>query len=225
MYTTTNIVLFLAIIAIPALAQAGISFAYNKYKKVSNTPKLSGFEVARKILDANGMSDMDIVTTGGELSDHYDPSRKVVRLSYEIFNGTSIASMAVAAHECGHAIQDHENYFMLKLRSLIVPVVKLGTAFSYIVILIGCLFELLNLVYIGIALTGLGLLFQLITLPVEIDASRRAGVQLKALGIADSKDSSGTKKVLTAAAMTYVAGVLSSALQVLRLIMMFQRRD
>ena len=225
MYTTTNIVLFLAIIAIPALAQAGISFAYNKYKKVSNTPKLSGFEVARKILDANGMSDIDIVTTGGELSDHYDPSRKVVRLSYEIFNGTSIASMAVAAHECGHAIQDHENYFMLKLRSLIVPVVKLGTAFSYIVILIGCLFELLNLVYIGIALTGLGLLFQLITLPVEIDASRRAGVQLKALGIADSKDSSGTKKVLTAAAMTYVAGVLSSALQVLRLIMMFQRRD
>ena len=225
MYTTTNIVLFLAIIAIPALAQAGISFAYNKYKKVGNTPKLSGFEVARKILDANGMSDMDIVTTGGELSDHYDPSRKVVRLSYEIFNGTSIASMAVAAHECGHAIQDHENYFMLKLRSLIVPVVKLGTAFSYIVILIGCLFELLNLVYIGIALTGLGLLFQLITLPVEIDASRRAGVQLKALGIADSKDSSGTKKVLTAAAMTYVAGVLSSALQVLRLIMMFQRRD
>ena len=225
MYTTTNIVLFLAIIAIPALAQAGISFAYNKYKKVSNTPKLSGFEVARKILDANGMSDMDIVTTSGELSDHYDPSRKVVRLSYEIFNGTSIASMAVAAHECGHAIQDHENYFMLKLRSLIVPVVKLGTAFSYIVILIGCLFELLNLVYIGIALTGLGLLFQLITLPVEIDASRRAGVQLKALGIADSKDSSGTKKVLTAAAMTYVAGVLSSALQVLRLIMMFQRRD
>lgn len=220
-----NVILIIAILAIPALAQGGITLTYNKYKKAKNNASLSGFEVARKILDANGMSDMDIVATGGELSDHYDPARKVVRLSYDIFNGNSIASMAVAAHECGHAIQDNENYFLLKLRSLIVPVVKIGTSLSYIIILIGFLFQLLNLVYIGIALTSLGLVFQLITLPVEIDASRRAGVQLKTLALADGKDSSGTKKVLIAAAMTYVAGVLASALQILRLIAIFSRRD
>ncbi len=220
-----NIILIIAIIAVPFIAQLYIKSTYGKYSDIDNNKKISGFEVARKILDANGLNSIDIVTTSGTLSDHYDPRRKVVRLSDDVFNGNSIASMAVAAHECGHAIQDKEAYSLLKIRSLLVPVVNLGTSISYYIILIGFIFQVLNLVYVGIALTALGLLFQLITLPVEINASKRAGIQIRELGIADIDDLSGTKSVLTAAAMTYLAGVVASALQVLRLILIFTRRD
>ena len=219
-----QIILFIAILTIPAIAQALISIRYKKYSKVDNGAKLSGFETARKILDANGLGDMDIVSTPGTLTDHYDPSRKVVRLSQSNFDDTSVAAMAVAAHECGHAIQDKEGYFMMKLRSLIVPVVNIGTKLSYIIILIGCLFQLLGLVYVGIGCTCLGLVFQLITLPVEFDASKRAGIQLRALGLTTGDDQVGVKKVLGAAAMTYVAGVLSSLLQILRLVLIFTDR-
>ena len=220
-----NIILIIAIIAVPFIAQLYIKSSYGKYSDIDNNKKISGFEVARKILDANGLNSIDIVTTSGTLSDHYDPRRKVVRLSDDVFNGNSIASMAVAAHECGHAIQDKEAYSLLKIRSLLVPVVNLGTSISYYIILIGFIFQVLNLVYVGIALTALGLLFQLITLPVEINASKRAGIQIRELGIADIDDLSGTKSVLTAAAMTYLAGVVASALQVLRLILIFTSRD
>ena len=221
----TDIIIFIAIITIPLLAQLYIKATYGKYSEIDNTTKVSGFEVARKILDANGLNNIDVVTTSGTLSDHYDPKRKVVRLSNDIFNGNSVASLAVAAHECGHAIQDKEAYKLMRARSAIVPVVNIGTTLSYIIIVIGCVLQLFNLIYIGIALTGLGLVFQLITLPVEINASKRAGVQIKKLGIAMADDVTGTKKVLTAAAMTYLAGVLASALQVLRLVLAFGRRD
>jgi len=221
-----NLILIIAIIALPALAQFYISITYKKYKEIKNSKQLSGFEVARKVLDANGLNDIDIVTTSGELTDHYDPRRKVVRLSDDIFNGTSIASLAVAAHECGHAVQDDRGYVLMRLRSILVPVVNIGTSLSYYIILIGFIFQILNLIYIGIALTGLGLLFQLVTLPVEIDASRRAGVNIRELGIAGPGDSSGARSVLTAAAMTYLAGVLASALQVARLLLIvMNRRD
>lgn len=220
-----DIILIAAIITIPLIAQGLIMSSYNKYGAIDNAKKISGFEVARKILDANGLNKIDIVTTSGTLSDHYDPKRKVVRLSEDIFNGESIASMAVAAHECGHAIQDKEAYSLLRIRSLLVPAVNVGTGLSYIIIVIGFAFQLLNLVYIGIALTALGLLFQLVTLPVEINASKRAGIQIRKLGLAELEDQSGTKKVLTAAAMTYLAGVVASALQILRLVLIFGRRD
>ena len=221
-----NILLVIAILTLPAIAQALITVRYKKYSKEENSVNLSGFETARKILDANGLGDMDIVSTPGTLTDHYDPSRKVVRLSQSNFDDTSIAAMAVAAHECGHAIQDKEGYFMMRLRSAIVPIVKIGTGLSYIIITIGFVLELLNLIYIGIALTGLGLLFQLITLPVEFNASSRADKQLKALGLTLEKDDKGVKKVLGAAAMTYVAGMLSTLLMILRYVLMFTgRRD
>ena len=221
-----NILLVIAILTLPAIAQALITVRYKKYSKEENSVNLSGFETARKILDANGLGDMDIVSTPGTLTDHYDPSRKVVRLSQSNFDDTSIAAMAVAAHECGHAIQDKERYFMMRLRSAIVPIVKIGTGLSYIIITIGFVLELLNLIYIGIALTGLGLLFQLITLPVEFNASSRAEKQLKALGLTLEKDDKGVKKVLGAAAMTYVAGMLSTLLMILRYVLMFTgRRD
>lgn len=221
MDTGLNIVLIIAILTLPAIAQALITVRYKKYSKEENSVNLSGFETARKILDANGLGDIDIVSTPGTLTDHYDPSRKVVRLSQSNFDDTSIAAMAVAAHECGHAIQDKEGYFMMRLRSAIVPVVKIGTGLSYIIITIGFVLELLNLIYIGIALTGLGLLFQLITLPVEFNASSRAEKQLKALGLTLEKDDKGVKKVLGAAAMTYVAGMLSTLLMILRYVLMF----
>lgn len=220
-----DIILIVAILALPAIAQGLIMSTYKKYKAEVNGKQISGFEVARKILDANGLEDMDIVATSGQLTDHYDPKRKVVRLSQDIFDGSSVAAMAVAAHECGHAIQDKEGYVMMRLRSLIYPVVNIGTSISYFIIVIGFLFQILNLVYIGIALTGLGLLFQIVTLPVEFNASKRAGIQLNSLGIASVSDQSGAKKVLTAAALTYVAGVLSSALQIFRLILIYGRRD
>lgn len=222
----TNIILIICILIIPLIAQILISSRYKKYSEIENTENLSGFETARKILDANGLGDMDIVAVPGNLTDHYDPQRKVVRLSQSNFDNNSIAAMAVAAHECGHAIQDKEGYLMMKIRSAIVPVVKLSTTLSYIIIVIGCLFELLNLVYIGIALTALGLLFQLITLPVEFDASSRALKQINILGLSSTNDTDGVKKVLSAAAMTYVAGVLASLLQIIRLILIFtNRRD
>lgn len=220
-----NIILFIAILTIPAIAQAFVSFAYKKYSEVENKGNLTGFDVARKILDANGLNDMDIVATPGTLTDHYDPSRKVVRLSQSNFNDASVAALAVAAHECGHAIQDKEGYLLLRLRSLIVPVVNVATALSYIIILVGALLQIFGLVLVGIAFTGAGLLFQLITLPVEINASKRAGVQIDKLGLASPDDRKGVKQVLIAAASTYLAGVLSSALQVLRLLMLFNRRN
>ena len=222
----TNLILIICILIIPLFAQILISSRYKKYSEVENKENLSGFETARKILDANGLADMDIVAVPGNLTDHYDPQRKVVRLSQSNFDNNSIAAMAVAAHECGHAIQDKEGYPMMKIRSAIVPVVKLGTTLSYIIIVIGCLFELLNLVYIGIGLTALGLLFQLVTLPVEFNASSRALKQINILGLSSKNDSDGVKKVLSAAAMTYVAGVLSSLLQIIRLVLLFtNRRD
>ena len=226
MNTGLDIILIIAILTVPAIAQVLISVRYKKYSGIDNNQKLSGFETARMILDANGLSDMDIVAVPGSLTDHYDPSRKVVRLSQSNFNDNSIAAMAVAAHECGHAIQDKEGYFMMRLRSAIVPVVKIGTGVSYIIIAIAFIFEILQLFYVGIAFSCLGLLFQLITLPVEFNASNRAEKQLSQLGLVDKKDKSGTKKVLGAAAMTYVAGMLSSLLVILRYVLIFSgRRD
>ena len=220
-----DLIIILAIIAIPLLAQLYIKITYGKYIDVECKSKKSGFEVARAILDANGLNNIDIVSTSGTLTDHYDPSRKVVRLSQEVFDGESIASTAVAAHECGHAIQDKEGYALLRIRSLLVPVVNIATSISYYIILIGFIFQVLGLVIVGIAFTCMGLIFQLVTLPVEINASKRAGNQLAALGLALGDDAVGTKKVLTAAAMTYLAGVVASALQVIRLILIYGRRD
>lgn len=220
-----DLLLILLIIFIPLIAQLGISSSYNKYKKIENSKRLTGYDVARKILDMNNLEDVYIVETKGNLTDHYDPSQKVVRLSSDIYHGNSIASAAVAAHECGHAIQDKEAYSFMRFRSAIFPVVNIATSISYYIILLGFLFELMDMIYLGISLTCLGLLFQIITLPVEFDASRRANIKLEEYGLCDAADIKGTKTMLNAAAMTYVAGVLASALQVLRLILVANRRD
>lgn len=216
-----DLIICLLIVIIPALAQLFISVNYNKYKRIFNESKITGQEVARKILDKNDLEKIYVVATSGNLTDHYDSSRKVIRLSKDIYDNESIASLAVAAHECGHAIQDKDGYFFMRLRSFIYPIVRIGTMFSYLVIFIGAIAEAMNIIYLGIALVALGLIFQLITLPVEFDASKRALIELKKLGLVTNDELDGAKKMLTSAALTYVAGVLSSALELLRLILIF----
>ena len=218
-------ILILLIIIIPLLAQLKIQSSYNRYKRVENSKKKSGFEVAREILDKNGLEDIYIVEIKGELTDHYDPTKKVVRLSTDIFHSETIAAAAVAAHECGHAIQDKESYTFLKIRSAIYPVVNVATSISYYIILLGFLMQAFRLIYLGIALTCCGLLFQVVTLPVEFDASRRALEKLQDYKIVDNSEFAGAKEVLTAAALTYVAGVLASMLQIFRLILAAKDRE
>lgn len=220
-----DLILIIIVILIPLIAQIGVSSNYQKYKRVKNTKELTGYDVARKILDENGLGDIYIVETTGELTDHYDPTKRVVRLSSDIYHGKTVAAMSVASHECGHAIQDKDGYTFMRIRSAIFPIVNVATSISYWIILLGFLFELLDLIYIGIALTCLGLLFQIVTLPVEFDASKRAGVFLKEYNLATEDESKGVKKMLGAAAMTYVAGVLASALQILRLILVARNND
>lgn len=214
-----ELTLFILIIILPLIADIFVKINYSINLKNENSKGISGAEVARKILDKNGLSNIYVVATNGYLTDHYDPKRKVIRLSKDVYEGSSVSSMAIAAHECGHAIQDKEGYLFLKLRSLIFPIVNIATSISYYIILIGFIFEMLDLVYIGIGLTSLGLLFQIITLPVEFNASKRAGKEIDAMHLANSEEKSGIKKVLVSAALTYVAGVLTSAIQILRLLL------
>lgn len=217
-----DLLYFLAII-IPIAAQIYVSYTYNRFKKVRNDFGLTGFDVAKKILEVNGLEKLYVVETQGKLTDHYDSSRKTIRLSSEVYHEESIAALAIAAHECGHALQDKEGYFFLRLRTMIYPVVSIGTKFAYVLLIIGFLFELMNMIIVAIALYGLGLVFQLITLPVEFDASKRALNMLRSLHICNQVGDDGTGKMLRAAAFTYVAGVLSSALEIIRLLAIFNR--
>ena len=223
--STINILLYILILVIPIIAQLRVTNAYNKYKKCENSNGLSGFEVARKILDANGLEDIYVVETNGNLTDHYDPSRKVIKLSKDIFHGTTIAASSVAAHECGHAIQDKDSYTFMRIRSFLVPVVNLVSTFSWLVIVIGLFTEMFNIFIFGIGLISITLVFQLITLPVEFDASKRAKEELVKLNLIGNNESDGVKNMLGAAAMTYVASVLTSVLEILRLLVIFNNRD
>lgn len=222
-----NIALYLLVLILPIIASINIDSTYNKYKKVNNKKKLSGFEVARKILDENGLKDMYIVEVKGNLTDHYDPSQKVVRLSTDIYHGETIAAAAVAAHECGHAIQDKENYTFMRIRSFLVPVVNFATNMAYILFVISILLQMVDMLMVSIVVVFLSLLFQLVTLPVEFDASKKALVQLKDLKLLDKGEHEGSEKVLKAAAFTYIASLLSTILNLIRLLMIYNdsRRD
>ena len=206
-------------------AQIRINSSYSKYKQVMSRKGMSGCEVARKILDANGLSNIHVVEVKGELSDHYDPTRKVVRLSSDIFHGTSIASISVAAHECGHAIQDKENYTFMRVRSALVPVVNFISYVGYFISIFSFVVGVMGYLKIGILILLATVLFQLVTLPVEFNASKRAKVQMEKLGIADSSELEGVSSMLGAAAMTYVASLLSTIMNLLRLLLMFSNRD
>ena len=219
------LLLMIIILIIPAVAQLKVTTSYNKYRNMDSEKGLTGQEVARNILDEHGLQNVYVVETNGTLTDHYDPSRKVVRLSQDIYRGTSIASAAVAAHECGHAIQDQEGYAFMRFRSIIFPVVRICTSLSYFIILIGIIAEAFNVIHLGIAFVGTGLVFQIVTLPVEFDASRRGENELTKLSLISPLEEMDAKNMLDAAAQTYVAGVLSSALELLRLILIFGGSD
>ncbi len=198
---------------------------YSKYKKVKVKSGMTGAEVAREILKENGLDNIYVVETRGYLTDHYDPRNKVVRLSTDIYNGDSIASVSVAAHECGHAVQDKEGYFFLRFRSFLVPIVNFSTKFGYLAVLIGLIFGTMNLAWIGIFLLVAILLFQLITLPVEFNASKRGKMFLSKLNVVDNSERSMASSMLMAAAMTYVASLVSTLLDLLRLVLVVMSND
>ena len=212
---------------ITMLAQGLVTGRYNKYKKMDASKNYKGKDIARKILDANGLQKVKVQEVSGTLTDHYDPSNKTVNLSTDIYEGNSISSVAVAAHECGHAIQDKVGYKFLRIRHKLVPTVNICTKLGYVVIMIGLLAGIFNVAMIGLILVGAILLFQLVTLPVEFNASSRAKKQLKELNLVNETDSTGISDMLFAAALTYVAALASSILQVLRLLLMIlgRRRD
>lgn len=210
---------------ITLVAQFYVNNRYKKYSKIETESGLTGFEVARKILDENGLTDIYVTETSGVLSDHYDPSRKVVRLSKEVFHGSTIAANSIAAHECGHAIQHKEGYLFIKIRSFIVPLVNFSSKFGYFAIMIGLLFGFIDLAWIGVGLLLTILVFQLITLPTEFNASSRAKDKLKEYGILSNHELDGSNDVLRAAAWTYVAGLANTLLQILRLVLIVANRD
>lgn len=219
------IIIFLLMLIIPIYASIKVNVNYKKYKKVTNEKDLTGFDVARRILDEFGLGDIYVVETKGVMSDHYDSRRKTVRLSTEVFHGTSVASVAIAAHECGHAIQDKEGYTWMKLRNIIFPIVNIGQKIAYIVMIIGLFLSYMDYVYAAIGFTFLGLLFELVTLPVEFDASKRAKDIILKDGMINDKEKKGVDAVLNSTALTYVAAVVSSMLEILYLFIQLNDRD
>lgn len=222
---TYSLVLLGVIITMVASAQVKAAFA--RYSNVRCSAGITGRDAAERILNANGIYNVSIEPIHGQFTDHYDPSKKVLRLSETVYSMTSVAAVSVAAHECGHAIQDKVGYAPLNFRSMLVPIANIGAKISWPMILIGLLIANAgnwfgeDIMAIGILCFSLAVLFQLVTLPVEFNASRRAMVQLKDLGILDSSEYGSAKSVLTAAALTYVAAAAASLLQLLRLIILF----
>lgn len=212
---------------IVSLSQLILRGTYSKYKEQDIATNLSGKEVAERILKENALDDIDVVEISGELTDNFNNSKRTISLSSDIYNGRTIASCAVAAHECGHACQYKTGYVPIKIRNMLVPIVNIGNTLGYIVIAISLAASIAKLFTIGLILISLALIFQLVTLPCEFDASRRANKMLLEYGLITKEEQYGTKKMLKAAAFTYVAGLMSSILQVLRLVYLFsgKRRD
>ncbi len=196
-------------------AQVKMRSTFAKYEKVPTLGGLTGAQAARRILDANGLHTVAVQPIKGKLTDNYDPQENVVHLSQATYSAATIGAVGVAAHECGHAVQHSVGYGPAKLRSALVPITNLGSSMAIPLIFIGFIFSLTGLVYVGIALFSLAVLFQLVTLPVELDASRRALATLDSSGMLTPEEVGGARKVLTAAALTYIAALLSSMLQLL----------
>lgn len=206
-------------------AQIKVQITFNKYSKVATKRGITGYYAARKILDENGLFNVTVEQTQGRLSDHYDPKANVIRLSNEVYNGSSCAAVGVAAHEAGHAVQYAKGYTPIKIRSAIIPIASFGSNASFIIFFIGFVFAAVwPLMYVGIAFFMAAVLFQLVTLPVEFNASRRAISALESSQILYPDELKNSKKVLSAAAMTYVAALASSLLSLLRLILLAGNR-
>lgn len=218
--------LILISVVIAMVAQYKVKSTYSKYSRVRSDLGLTGAQAAQKILNMNGIYDVSIQHIAGDLTDNYNPRNKVLSLSDAVYNSTSIAAIGVAAHECGHAIQHDVGYAPLLIRNTIAPVVNIASSLSWIFIAAGLFFGMSpTLIDVGIIMFSLAVLFELITLPVEFNASGRALTILSDSGMLYPDETAGAKKVLSAAAMTYVASALTAVLQLLRLIMLFGRRS
>lgn len=215
------IVYFIILLIIPMWAQFKLKRTYGKYSKIRSTSGITGAQVARTILDRNGLTDVQVIESRGMLSDHYNPFTKVVALSSHNYHDASVAGTAVAAHEVGHAIQDAEDYSFLRLRHRLVPIVNISSNMSWVFIMIGLFTYWSGGLLIGIILLAAGVLFQLITLPVEFNASSRAMDQLLEHNIIRNDEERHAKKVLSAAAMTYVAATAVAVLELARLLLIY----
>ena len=223
-YAISDYGLIIIATVIALVAQLYIKHNYKKYSKQENSTGNSGYEAARKILDNNGLNHVGINMVNGELTDFYDPTNKTVNLSTNIYEGKTIAAVSVAAHECGHAIQDEQGYTFLKIRRKIIPVVNFASYAGYFAVVIGLMASAMQLIKIGIFMELIILFFQLVTLPVEFNASSRGLKQIKELGLLENKENNGARKMLTSAALTYVASVASAVIQILRLVLILNRR-
>lgn len=225
-YYDPTYLLVLAGAVLSIIASSMVQSAYNKYAKVRSMSGMTGAQVAELILRNKGITDVRIAHVSGNLTDHYNPKTKVINLSDAVYSSQSVAALGVAAHECGHVIQHHENYAPLNIRSMLVPAANIGSKAGIPIILLGVLFGYNQvLVQIGIWVFALAVLFQIVTLPVEFNASRRALVCLEEYGVVTREEKKQSAKVLRAAALTYVAAAASAILQLLRLILLFGRRD
>lgn len=207
------------------IASAKVNSTFNKYKRVRSMTGMTGAEAAQKILQRNGIYDVAVEHVSGNLTDHYDPRNKVLRLSDATYSSQSVAAIGVAAHECGHALQHNDEYLPLKIRSAIVPVANFGSRLGIPIILLGVLLgSNYMLIQIGIWVFSIAVLFQIVTLPVEFNASRRAVGMVEQYGILSGEELRHTRKVLSAAALTYVAAAAASILQLVRLMLLFGGR-
>lgn len=198
------------------ITQWYVNSAFKKWSKVPNQRQISGSEAVKRLMSSAGLYDIRVEQVSGRLSDHYDPRKKVLRLSPAVAQNASVASLAIAAHELGHAQQDHEDYFLLRLRAAMVPVVNIGSYLGWILIFAGLLFNLLDLSWLGLIVFSGGAVFALATLPVELDASNRARQMLTDSGLIYSEEEQrGMNRVLNAAALTYVAGLVTAVMQLL----------
>lgn len=224
-FDTSYMIFILPALILAMWAQAKVNSTFNKYSKVLNSKGLTGAEVSRNILANYGIGDVVVERVNGNLTDHYDPRSNVIRLSDSVYSSTSVAALGVAAHETGHAIQHNLGYLPIKLRNAVLPVANLGSSLAVPLVILGIILSFPSLVDFGIILFGAVVAFQLVTLPVEFNASRRAIAILEGQGILDGEELKGSKKVLSAAAMTYVAAAITAIANLLRLLVLRGRDD
>ena len=219
------VILLIPVLLLSVWAQAQVSGSFRRYSRVANRRHLTGAQAAEAVLRSHGIYDVPVRSCRGNLTDHYDPRDNTIYLSENVYAASTVAAVGVACHEAGHAVQYAVGYGPIKVRSAIIPVTQFGSRFSFVLLLIGLLLSSQPLFLVGILLFSLTTVFQLVTLPVEFNASHRALETIEGQGLLDGEELDGAKKVLRAAAMTYVAALLMSALQLLRYVLIFLGRD
>jgi Zn-dependent membrane protease YugP len=223
-YFDWTYILVIAGALLSLLASWNVKSSYNRYARISNMRGLTGAEAARRILEANNVMNVQVQHVRGELTDHYDPRTQTVNLSDSVYNSTSVAALGVAAHECGHVMQHETGYVPLQIRTALVPAANIGSRFGIYIVILGLILAFEPLTTIGIWVFSLAVLFQIVTLPVEFDASRRALSMLEGYGMMGQEEVGGARKVLTAAALTYVAAAAASVMSLVRLLILRDNR-